>query len=955
MCLRFRLLTAECFPLQVRVISFAQPPVGDAALRQLVRGAGWEGLFRTVDVPEDIIPRLLPQPRPRPAALAAQVAQASAAAAQAAEAAADAAEEAVHAAGAEPLARRARRRVAHLVPLVGMALRRGVVPAADAQEAFFPSPPVPCPADADASEPGVASSEASAPPAAGDDATSSSASAPQAWHRSALAAAQGGAARVAAALPPLALPEYHPFGVRQSLLPHALLPKAADDVTALGAGWRDWADAMRAQFLAHKMRSYRARVLALSRAALRLPPAPAEGSAAFVAAAEAAGPVPPLPFARIAPPVGPLRTAVALVPLALVPTPPQPQVRGRGPAGGVAPGAVAVRVEVRGVGLGLASRVRVRAASGPRGSDWRGAVEHASRAAATGGPGDVAPRLRRLARAGRCLRARLALPRDAVPFAAPAPSIGTSAATSSSLLLACGSDFEETVAIPLHFALRTIQLVDAGASLPPGALAQLARALIAADVTSPSPVVVTPAPAVPAAAVTPPAAMPAPPAQVVPPAPPPELPPSTAGRPLGAAGAAAARAAAAAKAAPPRAPGLPHLPPLPPMPSMDAPAAQLRAAASRAAAAAASLPRAWPFNASGPAPRDPDAEAEAAALAALSGEVCGRGVCIRWDSGEGGIMATNAAMPPLPRLRLAGGRIALPLPDPGAALRRAIPPALRRALRSGGAAVVAQPHALLLLSRPDAPGRGRARAAAADAAAAAAGRDVPIVLALLPRDDLASSSGTVTADDDVAAARAAAVAGLASLALRPEVALLLHASAPGAPGDARVMSPADTASAALRPAGGGEPARAWAAWGPGGGLAGLRRGAMGTAPAADAAAGTVPSAPAAPSRPIRLEEAPSAWGAAGAEAAGIAAVRAALQRVLLPRESATLLALADEGERPARAAAHAAAQAAAQAAQGVGARVADAVRMGRVAISEVAARRGGANGAAPPQPPRASL
>ena len=32
----------------VRVISFAQPPVGDAALRHLVRSAGWEGIFRTV-------------------------------------------------------------------------------------------------------------------------------------------------------------------------------------------------------------------------------------------------------------------------------------------------------------------------------------------------------------------------------------------------------------------------------------------------------------------------------------------------------------------------------------------------------------------------------------------------------------------------------------------------------------------------------------------------------------------------------------------------------------------------------------------------------------------------------------------------------------------------------------------------------------------------------------------
>ena len=32
----------------LRVVSFAQPPVGDAALRHLVRSAGWEGVFRTV-------------------------------------------------------------------------------------------------------------------------------------------------------------------------------------------------------------------------------------------------------------------------------------------------------------------------------------------------------------------------------------------------------------------------------------------------------------------------------------------------------------------------------------------------------------------------------------------------------------------------------------------------------------------------------------------------------------------------------------------------------------------------------------------------------------------------------------------------------------------------------------------------------------------------------------------
>jgi hypothetical protein len=89
-----------------------------------------------------------------------------------------------------------------------------------------------------------------------------------------------------------------------------------------------------------------------------------------------------------------------------------------------------------------------------------------------------------------------------------------------------------------------------------------------------------------------------------------------------------------------------------------------------AAAAAAALPRSWPFT-PGPPPRDMEAEAEAAALAALSGEVCGRGVCIRWDCGEGSA-GEAPPMPPLPRLRLAGGRIALPLPDPAAALRRAM-------------------------------------------------------------------------------------------------------------------------------------------------------------------------------------------------------------------------------------------------------------------------------------------
>lgn len=43
----------------VKCITFSQPPVGNAALRDYVNGKGWQHLFKTYCIPEDLVPRIL--------------------------------------------------------------------------------------------------------------------------------------------------------------------------------------------------------------------------------------------------------------------------------------------------------------------------------------------------------------------------------------------------------------------------------------------------------------------------------------------------------------------------------------------------------------------------------------------------------------------------------------------------------------------------------------------------------------------------------------------------------------------------------------------------------------------------------------------------------------------------------------------------------------------------------
>ncbi|KAK4440972.1 hypothetical protein Salat_0432100 [Sesamum alatum] len=45
--------------VQVKCITFSQPPVGNAALRDYVNGKGWQHYFRTYCIPEDLVPRIL--------------------------------------------------------------------------------------------------------------------------------------------------------------------------------------------------------------------------------------------------------------------------------------------------------------------------------------------------------------------------------------------------------------------------------------------------------------------------------------------------------------------------------------------------------------------------------------------------------------------------------------------------------------------------------------------------------------------------------------------------------------------------------------------------------------------------------------------------------------------------------------------------------------------------------
>ncbi|KAL2488244.1 lipase class 3 family protein [Forsythia ovata] len=45
--------------VQVKCITFSQPPVGNAALRDYVNGKGWQHYFKTYCIPEDLVPRIL--------------------------------------------------------------------------------------------------------------------------------------------------------------------------------------------------------------------------------------------------------------------------------------------------------------------------------------------------------------------------------------------------------------------------------------------------------------------------------------------------------------------------------------------------------------------------------------------------------------------------------------------------------------------------------------------------------------------------------------------------------------------------------------------------------------------------------------------------------------------------------------------------------------------------------
>ena len=386
---------------QLRVMCFAQPAIGDAALCALVQDNGWDRVFHTLDVPEDIIPRLL---RPRV-----------------------------------------------------MAASKTIVAAA-----------------AGGSAAGL------------EDAAASSASPATPWHRTALD-------RVASAVP--TLPDYRHIGRRLLLLSDAVISRTAGGAAAVSGEeaveaalareqqlhthhdpirrW-EWAQALQTRFLDHKMRTYRGRMAHIITAALP--------DVAATVAAQLRAPPPPLPSARIAPRMGPLRCAVALAPLTLCPvltaaSNPAGKAQSSGGQPGTAPAqqaappaTVTMLVEVRGNGLGMASRVRVTKRSG------------AASGAALGVPATLevpfheegTPRRRRDKRNRRRtgVRVRVAVPAgDAMGAVEALPAMRLSVA----------SDFEDSEAISIAIALRHVHLIDAGASLQPGQLARLARALAAAD------------------------------------------------------------------------------------------------------------------------------------------------------------------------------------------------------------------------------------------------------------------------------------------------------------------------------------------------------------------------------------------------------------------------------------------------------------------------------------------
>ena len=735
---------------RLRVISFAQPPVGDAALAALVRAEGWESVFRGADAPEDPVPRIL-APRARAERLEAQRrAAAAAAAATAADAVAAAARVDASPGSEAPAA------AAPAAAAAAAAAETAAVAAEDARNAAAAS--AAAAAAAAAADAAAADASSPQPTTAAADA-SSSASSPlpppqQPWHRG--VTPRAALSLAARALPPMpslpspgrffappslpslpSLPSYHPFGKRAWLLPAALVPRhvgttthrAPAPITRLdggavgtaeppspapaplppqqqprngreGNGLGDWGSALRSRFAAHKMRSYRARVEAIVAASLggedaawmaREHAAAAEAAAAAATAAKAAAaagrnkkprvrehassttaaappasspvmgidprglvgrrshhghPPHPLPFARIAPEVGPIRAAVAFVPLSLIdsfniassqapappptstPPPPPPRVR-RGAAPQL------LRVELRGDGLCGASVARCfdAATHRPLPAFIEAPEQHHQQAHGAAGAPVWAPR-------GGRLRCWVALPPALPPPPQPPQQqpqqpqqqTTTTAAGGGNgpaplaqalplpppshlhlalphLLLSLASDFEECPPASVALVTRIVALRDPSRALPKGGLESLARALAAAAPPAQGPSVrpgspllasqsLSSAPGAAAAAVATAAAGAA--AAV------------SRGVQRTAAGATSAVGAAAAAAAA----RLPQMQP------------QLQAAAQRERAPdppplLSPPPATWQPFASQHAPPD-----------GRRGEVCGRGVCFRWEEEE---------------------------------------------------------------------------------------------------------------------------------------------------------------------------------------------------------------------------------------------------------------------------------------------------------------------------------
>ena len=796
---------------QLRVMCFAQPAIGDAALCALVQDNGWDRVFHTLDVPEDIIPRLL---RPRV-----------------------------------------------------MAASKTIVAAA-----------------AGGSAPGL------------DDAPATAASPATPWHRTALD-------RVASAVP--TLPDYRHIGRRLLLLSDAVVSRSAGGAAATSSEeaveaalareqqlhthhdpirrW-EWAQALQTRFLDHKMRTYRGRMAHIITAALP--------DVAATVAAQLKVPPPPLPSARIAPRMGPLRCAVALAPLTLCPVltaasnpAGKAQSSGGQPEGAQAqqaapPATVTMLVEVRGNGLGMASRVRVTKRSGTA----NGAALAVPATLEVPFHVESTPRRRR----DKKLRRRTGV---RCRVTVPAGDAMGAVETLPPMRLSVASDFEDSEAISIAVALRHVHLIDAGASLAPGQLARLARALAAADAkpqvgaTSGKDGAAPP----PQASTTTSAAVD--PSTSAPQSPPPPLAQAAMRTALGAITGAASLMSG-----------------------------QLRAAAGAASRAVPWLPQApalWR-----PGDGRADATQPQAALpepddASDVGYVSGRGVCFHWVPDTDPLAAAlQRQMGASHARRIALPKVVLPPQVLGSVTRwsRSVrtvvePPLqaaaaatapLRRALAarlppppdvaawppvmafSHGIASArlrlqapahngGRPHALVLVSDAHAPAKATPLLARS--------RGVPVIMAYVQQPSAAA--GTAPPPICLADPVAGISAALASAALQPASALvLLHSH--GAAG----AEPATLSSAAPAPPSHEMQATSRA-------MAHIastisdRLPSMGRRPRA-----------AAPPATTAVEATPDGWAAdgSGIQPAGVAALRHAVHAVLLPHDGATLAALVDAAD-----------------------------------------------------------